>query len=292
MATAPTLRHIQANGLSLACFEWREEARGLAPSLLLIHATGFHARVWDPVVRHLPDWHIIALELRGHGRSDELPFEGWQDFGADLTAAVAALALNNAVGVGHSMGAHALVHAAARLPSTFKRLVLLDPTLFAPTDYLNVPALTDAPHPVASRKATFSSAAEMMDRFVDKVPYRVFQPEALQSYCEHGLKKSPEAGGWALACSPSTEGQIYKTARRDLSIFTSIRSLTIPVRVVRARPSDPAILPFDTLGSPTWPGIANEFKMGEDVLRSDRTHMLPMEDPALTAQLITQSPPP
>lgn len=59
--------------------------------------------------------------------------------------------------------------------------------------------------------------------------------------------------------------------------------------VVRARPGDPAIPPWDPLGSPTWPGLAQEFHHGRDLALLDKTHMLPMEDPALVARLIHEA---
>lgn len=282
----PVLHHLSANGLSLAYFEWRSQLRGVSPTLFLVHATGFHARVWDAVISHFPDHHVIALELRGHGRSAWVPFTGWQDFGADVSDAVQGLGLRGAIGVGHSMGAHAVVHAAALQPHSFDRLVLIDPTLFAPGAYLRVPAPNETPHPVTLRKRHFASTQEMVDRFADKTPYGVFQREALQAYCVHGLLPASDGTGLRLACAPSTEGQIYNTARQDRTIYTSIRALKLPVRVIRARASDPSILPFDTLGSPTWPGIAAEFHQGEDIHLPHRTHMLPMEDPVLTAELI------
>ena len=184
-----------------------------------------------------------------------------------------------------------MVHAAAMLPDSFGRLVLIDPTLFAPDAYLQVPPMSDTPHPVTARKSHFASAQEMFDRFVGKTPYGVFQKEALQAYCEHGLQPATDGTGLTLACAPSTEGQIYNTARRDRTIYTSIRALKLPVRVIRARASDPSILPFDTLGSPTWPGIAAEFHQAEDIHLPHRTHMLPMEDPLLTAELIRKPAP-
>jgi pimeloyl-ACP methyl ester carboxylesterase len=280
------LRHLSANGLSLAYFEWHAERRGSQPSLFLIHATGFHARVWDQVVACFADRHVIALELRGHGRSSFAPFSSWQDFGEDVTAAARSLGLQGAIGVGHSMGAHALVHAAAMLPDSFSRLVLIDPTLFAPQAYLQAPPVSDVPHPVSLRKNHFASPEEMFQRFSDKVPYLAFQKEALRDYCFHGLLPTPDGKGFHLACAPTTEGQIYNSARRDRTLYNSIRAIDLPVRVIRARASDPTILPFDTLGSPTWPAVAQEFRRGEDIHLPERTHMLPMEDPLLTAALI------
>ena len=286
----PALRHLNANGLKLAYFEWHADRRGQQPTLFLIHATGFHGRVWDQVVALFGDRHVIALELRGHGRSGFAPFSSWQDFGEDVTAAARSLGLQGAIGVGHSMGAHALVHAAAMLPDSFSRLVLVDPTLFAPEVYLRAPPVSDVPHPVSLRKNRFESAEEMFQRFADKVPYLAFQKEALRDYCVHGLLPAPDGKGFLLACAPSTEGQIYNSARRDRTLYNSIRAIDLPVRVIRARASDPAILPFDTLGSPTWPAVAQEFRRGEDIHLPERTHMLPMEDPQLTANWISQPP--
>lgn len=288
----PELRHLSANGLSLAYFEWHAERRGSQPSLFLIHATGFHARVWDQVVACFADRHVIALELRGHGRSSFAPFSSWHDFGEDVTAAARSLGLQGAIGVGHSMGAHALVHAAAMLPDSFSRLVLIDPTLFAPQAYLQAPPVSDVPHPVSLRKNHFESPEEMFQRFADKVPYLAFQKEALRDYCFHGLLPTPDGKGFHLACAPTTEGQIYNSARRDRTLYNSIRAIDLPVRVIRARASDPTILPFDTLGSPTWPAVAQEFRRGEDIHLPERTHMLPMEDPLLTATLILGAPAP
>lgn len=73
----PRLRHLNANGLNLACWEWRAELRGHGPTLLLVHATGFHGRVWDQVIARLPGRHVLAIEQRGHGRSQSAYFTNW-----------------------------------------------------------------------------------------------------------------------------------------------------------------------------------------------------------------------
>ena len=52
----------------------------------MVHATGFHGRVWDQVIHHLPGRHVIAVEQRGHGRSSGTGFDSWADFGRDQAA--------------------------------------------------------------------------------------------------------------------------------------------------------------------------------------------------------------
>ncbi len=289
MSHQPKLHHLQANGLSLAAFEWRAALRGSAPTLWMVHATGFHGRVWDQVIHHLPGHHVYAFEQRGHGRSEGTGFDSWADFGRDQAAAAAALDLRGAVGIGHSMGAHALVQAAAFEPGRFRQLVLIDPVIRSPADYHQPSPPPGTLHPAAQRKNRFVSAQQMFERFVDRPPYSVFDTQALQDYCQHGLKPATDGQGFELACAPAFEGSVYPTALANAGIYASIRALQIPVLVVRARPQDPSVKPWDALGTPTWPALAQEFRHGRDLQLMDKTHMMPMEDPGLVARLIADA---
>lgn len=283
----PTLHFTDAPGVRLAHFEWHADRRGQGPTVWLVHATGFHGRVWDQAVRRLPpERHVIAIEQRCHGRSQPVPFDSWQRFGDDQVAQIDALGLRGAIGVGHSMGAHALVQAAARRPDAFRRLILVDPVMAPPEAYRQPPVPLGQLHPAAQRKNRFASPQAMVERFADRAPYAVFQHDALVDYCTHGLRPADDGDGWQLCCAPEHEGQVYPIARNMAGTYDLVHALDIPVLVVRARAMDPAIKPWDPLGSPTWPGLAAEFRHGRDLFRPDRTHFLPMEDPAGMAQLI------
>jgi pimeloyl-ACP methyl ester carboxylesterase len=283
----PQLHFTQAPGVRLAHFEWHADRRGQGPTVWLVHATGFHGRVWDQAVRRLPaDRHVIAIEQRCHGRSDPVPFDNWRHFGQDQTAQIDALGLQGALGVGHSMGAHALVQAASLRPGAFRRLILVDPVMSSPDAYQQPPVPLGQLHPAAQRKNQFDSPQAMFDRFADRPPYAVFDRAALMDYCVHGLRPADSGAGFQLCCAPQHEGQVYPLARNFPSTYDLVHALDIPVLVVRARTMDPAIKPWDPLGSPTWPGLAAEFPQGRDLFRPDRTHFLPMEDPAGMAALI------
>lgn len=285
----PKLHQLELRSLTLACTEWRAHLRGSTPTLWMVHATGFHGRVWDQVIHHLPGRHVIAVDQRGHGRSGGTGFDSWADFGHDQAAMAEALDLKDGVGVGHSMGAHALVQTAALAPGRFRQLVLIDPVIRSPADYHQPLPPPGTLHPSAQRKNSFASAQEMFERFADRAPYSVFDTQALHDYCQHGLKPSEDGLGFQLACAPGFEGRVYPAALANPGIYASIRALQIPVLVVRARPQDPNIKPWDALGTPTWPQLANEFRFGHDLQLLDKTHMLPMEDPALVAGLIAKA---
>ena len=284
---APHVHTVSANGISLTCHEWRRELRGRTPTLFMVHATGFHARVWDQTIARLPAWHVIAVDQRGHGRSEKTEITGWAPFGRDLAACVAALDLRALTGVGHSMGAHGLVQAAAIEPHRFQRLMLIDPVIASPEAYhAPAPVFPDGMHPAARRRSRFASVQEMLERFGSRMPYSLFQPQTLRDYCEHGVLPAADGQGVELACNPVTEARVYMTGRANASIYASIRALHIPVQVVRAKLPTPDRDPFDYSFSPTWPELAGEFRHGTDVHVPDRSHFLPMEDPERTAALI------
>ena len=285
----PQLHQVQANGIRMAYFEWRAALRGQQPTLLLVHATGFHGRVWDQLIHYLPGRHVIAAEQRGHGRSEAADFDSWEAFGQDLSALAVQLDLQGAVGVGHSMGAFGLLRAAALQPGRFRQLILIDPVIHAPGADLAERPASIALHPAAQRKNHFESADAMFQRFAGRPPYSVFDRQALRDYCDHGLQPAADGKGFQLACPPAFEAKVYPLSRYNGAIHDDIRALQIPVLVLRARPQDPAIKPWDSLGTPTWPGLAAAFAQGRDRQLMDKTHMMPMEDPAFVAGLIAEA---
>src|SRR5260370_13141450 len=123
MPPEPSERKLPINGLNITVWEWPGDG---AP-ILFCHATGFHGRCWDRVIRRLAGRHCYAIDFRGHGRSGkpDPPFL-WRSFGEDLAELARQLGLKHAIGVGHSMGGHALTLAAALAPAAFSRLLLLD----------------------------------------------------------------------------------------------------------------------------------------------------------------------
>ena len=86
----PQLHKIQLNGVELAYFE-RGARQADKPTLLFVHATGFHGRIWDRIIEAFPGYHSLALELRGHGRSENVAINHWREVGEDVAAFAAAL---------------------------------------------------------------------------------------------------------------------------------------------------------------------------------------------------------
>jgi lipase len=290
MTSEPAQRMLHVNGVELCYFE--RGARG-GPTLLLAHATGFHARVWDQTIAALPagwrDGHVVALETRGHGRSrKEGPFD-WRTCAQDLIAAVDALDLERIRGAGHSMGGHVLVLAAAARPERFERLVLIDPVIPPPPAAPRPagPMFDPATHPVARRRGTWESWEQMFQHFEHRHPYSLWRTDVLQDYCRFGLIPDANGSGLVLACPPLIEATFYSHSPfTDNHIYGVLAGVHHPVLVVRGRRHGDVREQMDFANSPTWPDLAAAFPQGQDLYLPELTHFIPMQDPDLTARLI------
>lgn len=105
----------------------RDHAGG-APPLLCLHGLASNARWWDLVAARLaPRNRVVAVDQRGHGRSDA-PDDGYDlpTAVADADAAAAALQLGPLVAVGHSWGASVALGLAAATPSAVLGVICID----------------------------------------------------------------------------------------------------------------------------------------------------------------------
>jgi pimeloyl-ACP methyl ester carboxylesterase len=113
------------DGVTLNAIQHGDPAR---PKLVLLHGGGANAHWWDDVAPALArQYHVIALDFRGHGDSDQ-PEPRPGAFQWDLLGLLEHIGAPDAALLGHSMGGHvALEHAArhggARQP---RALVVVD----------------------------------------------------------------------------------------------------------------------------------------------------------------------
>jgi pimeloyl-ACP methyl ester carboxylesterase len=274
----PELTVHSANGLNLATWHWP----GADPPLVFAHATGFHGRVWDHIVRLLPTRRALAIEARGHGRSDKpAPPYRWPAFGADLAALAESLDLRDAIGIGHSMGGYAIALAASLRPGTFRALLLVDPTIFPPSQYGKSPP--DAAFTLR-RRNIWKSPAEMTERFRERPPFANWKPDILRDYCDHALL--PRGGALVLACPPEVEASIYERSNApDADMHGDLVRIAQPAVVLRADvPRVPGV--FNLGASPTDPELASLLPRGRDVVLAGHSHFIPMEYPERVVQEI------
>ena len=282
-AEQPAERRVTVDGVAFTYWEWS----GDGPTVLMAHATGFHGRTWDAVARALPGYRVLALDLRGHGRSDHTGEpESWEIFGIDTANIARELGLRGVLGVGHSMGGHSVTIAAMREPEAFAGLLLVDPVM--PLD--RVPpregrgGVSDF---VRKRRNEWSSPEEMVERFKDRFPYSSWRREVLDDYARWGLVPNPAGEGYVLACTPDMEGGTYAASGNGPAMGTEvIPHIGVPVTVMRGREPVPGeeAAPFSR--SPTPPRLASLFTDGADVQLPELSHFIPMEAPELVAEQV------
>ncbi|MEY4361968.1 MAG: hypothetical protein RL391_1274 [Actinomycetota bacterium] len=118
------------SGLRLRTIERSPElADTTLPPVLLIHGLASNARMWDGVGQCLARQGIrsIAVDLRGHGRSDK-PDDGY-DFATvvdDLVGLLTTMNIERAIFVGQSWGGNVVVHAAHDHPERVVGAVAVD----------------------------------------------------------------------------------------------------------------------------------------------------------------------
>lgn len=273
----PIEHRLPGAGVQLQAYEWP----GTGRPIVLAHATGFHARCWDAVVAELPSRRVVALDMRGHGRSDiPSPPYRWAEFGDDIVAALRALGLEGVLAAGHSKGGYAIVRAAALAPELFAGLLLLDPVILSADVYGQ--RRQGGEHFAARRRDRWSSPAEMFEAFRGRDPFARWDERVLRDYCEFGLLPAPDGDGYVLACPPIVEAAIYQGAIEAAAVYDEVARVEAPVRVVRARPRQPGSA-LDMTSSPTAPDLASRFRRGTDAPAPQYSHFIPMEDPAFVA---------
>lgn len=287
--SGPVQHDFQASKARITYFEWGNPEH---QTLLFLHATGFHARCWDEVIKRLPDnLHVIAVDQRCHGRSEETGLlTNWPDHAHDIVELVEGLDLKNIIGIGHSMGAFCMAYAGGTRPERFEHLLLIDPVMMSPQmyeDWKSKPHDFGADHPVARRRNQWANWTEMFERFKDRRPYDLWDKKVLEDYCKYGVLPAENGEGFRLACPPESEASVYMNSLSQ-PIYDITRKVTAPVTILRAKTRNPDEErdPLDFTLSPTWKGVAAQFQKARDVYLPHYTHFIPMQDPGFIANCI------
>lgn len=257
--------------------------------ILLSHATGFCAHVWEPVAAVLGARHrCFALDYRGYGDSEKIAPEtlAWTGFAADAVAAArhvrGVTGADRVVGLGHSMGGAALVSAAISEPDLFRALFVYEPIIFPPARETGG---RHGGHILADgarrRRRTFESVEAALANYAAKPPMSLFHPGAREGYVRHGFRVLPD-GTAELKCDPELEARTYETSAQDPK-WEDLGTVRPPVWVMAGvreemQPSAIAELVAEQMRA----GGANATFVRWDELG----HFGPLENPAVVAGFV------
>jgi pimeloyl-ACP methyl ester carboxylesterase len=106
---------------------FRDWGDATLPPLVIVHGLRDHSHSFDDLARALVDrYHVLAIDLRGHGDSETTPYYGFGHFMLDLHNLIRALRLQKPVLLGHSMGGEIVANYAGSFPDTPSKVVVIE----------------------------------------------------------------------------------------------------------------------------------------------------------------------
>jgi lipase len=148
-----------------------------APPLVCVHGVTGHGERFKRLAeeRWSAHHHVIAPDLRGHGRSGyDAPWT-FPTHVADLIETVDGLGIAAADWVGHSFGGRLILELSAVQPERIRRAVLLDPAIQV------LPHIAEAVAEQERNEPVYESADDYADRRVDTPPRELVLLDAVQS---------------------------------------------------------------------------------------------------------------
>ena len=121
-----TDRYETVGGLRLHYLDWGNPAR---PAMILLHGIARHAHTFDHIAADFArDYHVIALDMRGHGDSDWSPQGAYlvEDYVKDLEGLVDRLGISRMTLHGNSTGGRVVQVYAGLHPDRVERLIVED----------------------------------------------------------------------------------------------------------------------------------------------------------------------
>ncbi len=274
----PQVRRIPlaARGGTMAALAFGPPERPI--DVIFSHANGFNARTYRTVLQPLArEMKILAIDLRGHGRTD-LPTQtegrnSWEGLADDLLALMAAVDARDVVLSGHSMGGTTSLMAAAQAPERVRSLALFDPVLLPEGAHLafrrgEAPA---SPLEIGARRrrAVFASREEALAAYTGRGGFRTWAPAQVADYVADGFRDRPD-GQVELSCAPEWEASNFRSHAHE--VWPILRAPPRPIRIFRAEHASTAASLTPELDALARAGIRIETVPGT-------THFLPLERP-------------
>jgi lipase len=215
--------------VTLARYEWGDKR---LPSLVCLHGVTSHGRHFRPLAERLADrFHVVALDLRGHGDSTWEPPWNLEQHVADVLGAAPD---GRCAWLGHSFGGRVAYQTAAAAPDRVERLVLLDPAIRLPPHV----GLLSAEN--ARRDRSYVSFDEGIDRRYEESVLTTAPRELVEAELREHLVPDGD-GRWRYRYSQSAVVAAYGEMTREQPPFAQVR---IPTLLLLGATS---YLPYDAL---------------------------------------------
>ena len=181
MTMPPTEHTVHAHGLDLHYLDWGNPD---APPVLLLHGLQDSAALWGTFAESMrDDFHVMALDHRGHGDSPRAETYALADYIAETRDVIRNLGLDAPVLMGHSAGSKNAWTCIADNPGIASKLVItdMDPDSYNPGSVAMISRYKDETDFYADRAAVVerlrsrqpNASDEELERNVDALAVRL-----------------------------------------------------------------------------------------------------------------------
>lgn len=249
-------------------------------------ANGFVVGAYHAFLSELSStYQLTSLEMRPcwEGIGPAKKQMRWEVYAEDLAAFLKQAYDHPIVGIGHSQGATCTLMAAAKYPSLFKEVILIEPASFTPELAMIAPWVpyffkkTREPVKSTLRKpAIWASKAAYFAACRATRAYKRIPDQVLQHVVDHGLR-STEDGQCRLVISPEWEAANYTMPP---TLISALKQVKIPIRVIAGKPS----IFFEEKLRKRWEKNAgNNYAFR---VNSQFGHLFPLESPQICAEMV------
>jgi pimeloyl-ACP methyl ester carboxylesterase len=231
--TQPLSKTLTVNGLALHYLEWGKEN---APPIVCVHGYTGSADAFNALARHLQDrFHILALDVRGHGGSDWSPAGAYryEDQAGDLAEFAEQLGLQKFVLIGTSMGGIIAMTYASEHAARLSGLVIND---IGPEAEAGTQRITQM---VGSRPDDFATLEDAMAYRRSASPILAARSAEDQHELALGVLRQRAGGKWGWKMDPAyIQQRVERGAPVRPPLWPALQALPCPTLVVWGSDSD------------------------------------------------------
>jgi pimeloyl-ACP methyl ester carboxylesterase len=258
------------------------------PIINLAVANGFPAETYTRALQPLmANYHVVSLHARPlWGDADPADLKRWTQLSDDLLNQLDELTDQPVIGIGHSVGGVATIHAAIKRPEKFSRLILIEPTMLSP--FLLFPlwlirsvgrtprfGLIDG---ALRRRDTWANVEEAFEYFKEKRLFARWPQDVLRAYAE-SITAPAGDGTLTLSWPREWEAQIYRTMPTD--VWPLPRKIKQPFLLMHGELSDT----FGPMSARVFRLLRPDTRM---ITIKGAGHLVPQEKPDEVGKVIAE----
>lgn len=254
---------------------------GQGPLVHFAHANGFPPACFRQMIAPLlPHYRVLGLYHRPlWPGSQPQDIDDWRAVAADMIRFFEQEALQNMIGIGHSLGAVATMYVAIERPSLFQKIVLIEPVFLPPALLEMVEAHREVANTIPlvvktrNRRRRWPGPAAAFTYLRAKSTFARWSDEALWDYVNNGMHQD-EDGRTVLTYTPEWEARIYTLVSTD--VWEVVPTISHPTLAIRGAESD-------TLYPQSWQLWQTLQPQASFAEVKDAGHMVVMEQPTAVA---------